>query len=56
MATIIKKTKGGVPMIKSLKRQGTSKEWSDLHTRVNMKIIGFSPLKGTRKTLGGLAS
>ena len=62
MATIIKKTKGGVPMIRSLKRQGMSEERSDLHARIDMRIImsyltlsiGFFPVKGIRKTLGGL--
>ena len=63
IATVIKETKGGVPMIRSLKRQGMSEEGSDLHARVDMRIImsyltlrkGFSPQKGTRKTLGDLA-
>ena len=51
IVTIIKKIKGRVPMIKSLKRQGMSEKGSDLHARVDMRIImsyltlrrGFSP-------------
>ena len=62
MVTIIKETKGGILMIRLLRKQGTNKEESDLHTKVAMKTIvpylmlkiGFSLLRGTRKTLGGL--
>jgi len=62
MTTIIKEIKDKVPMIRSLKRQGMNKKGSNLHARVDMRIImsyltlmiGFSPLKGVRKTLGGL--
>lgn len=39
MATLKMKTKDGVPMIKLLKRQGISKEGSNLHVEVGMKTI-----------------
>lgn len=58
-----KNIKGGVPTIRLLKGQGMSKGWSDLHTKVGMKVtmscltlkIGYLPQNGVRKTLKGLA-
>ena len=39
MTTVIKETKGGVLMMRSLKRQGMSEKGSDLRARVDMRII-----------------
>jgi len=62
IATTIKGVTGKVLMIRSLKKPGMNEKGNDLTTEVDTRIImfyltlkiGFLPLKGTRRTLGGL--
>ena len=64
IAIMIKEARGEILMIKSLRKQGTSKEASNLHAKVSIRTIvsylthriGFLLLRKVRKILGDLTA